>query len=455
MNISYEPGGAVVELDKVAFTYQVAETPRDFDRRSNSGNTLHWDNITNRFGDYIIYPYGASNDLPQIIKEVVDNSYNVPGFLKRKAELLWGAGPKLYKEEVKEGKDVRTRVEDKTIQAWLDSWGAEEYLLKAVVDYQHIQGVFTRFELTKGSRVGMPAIKRLHHVTPDKARLARLRSNDNLDPTHIVVGSWNYNHINAISEKKAYPIFDFTKPFAHENAVMYSNMYSFCTDYYTVPDLYGSLEWINRSTAVPLIFKAFAKNSINLKYHIISPASFWDKKRQEIKDKCVANNETYEESMLKKYERDFLEQIGNVLSGEENAGKYLHTSSKYLVQGHELISEGWEIKVLDQKVKDFVQSQILISDKADKAISAAVNVHPVLANMTDSGKANSGSEQIYALLNYLNTGVDIQEMIICKPINYALKANFKDSGIKIGFFHNVPELQQNTAPKDRTKNNEE
>ncbi len=453
MNITYEPGGAIVEFDKVAYTYQVAETPRDFDKRSVKGDTLDWNNITNLFGDYIIYPYGSTNDLPQIIKEVVDNSYNVPGFLKRKTELLWGAGPKLYKEEVKDGKDVRTRVEDKTIQAWLDSWGAEEYLLKCVVDYQHIQGVFTRFELNKGSRVGQPFIKRLHHASPDKARLARIRTLEHTEPTHIVIGSWNYNHINAISEKRAYPIFDFTKPFAHENAVMYSNMYSFCTDYYTVPDLYGSLEWINRSTAVPLIFKAFAKNSINLKYHIVSPAAFWDRKRTELKEACLQNNETYTESMLKDFERNYLNQIGEVLSGQENAGKYFHTSNRMYVQGHELISEGWEIKVLDQKVKDFVQSQILISDKADKAISAAVNVHPVLANMTDSGKANSGSEQIYALLNYLNTGVDIQEMIICKAINYALKANFKDSGLKIGFFHNVPELQQNTPPEERTRNN--
>jgi hypothetical protein len=155
--------------------------------------------------------------------------------------------------------------------------------------------------------------------------------------------------------------------------------------------------------------------------------------------------------MLKEYERNFLLQIGEVLSGEENAGKYFHTSSRMLIQGHELISEGWEIKVLDQKVKDFVESQILISDKADKAISAAVNVHPILANMTDGGKANSGSEQIYALLNYLNTGVDIQEMIICKAVNYALKANFPNSNVKIGFFHNVPEMQSQTSPADRTK----
>lgn len=452
MNIINEPGGKIVEFDKVAYTYQVAETPRDFDRRTSNDNTLNWNNITNIFGDYLIYPYGTTNDLPQIIKEVVDNSSNVPGFLKRKTELLWGAGPKLYIEEVNDGKDVRKRLVDKTIQAWLDSWDYEKYLMQCTVDYQHIQGTFTRFELTRGSRVGMPSIKRLHHASPDRARLARIRSQESTEPTHVVIGSWNYNHINAISEKRAYPIFDFTKPFAHENSVMYSNMYSFCTDYYTVPDLYGSLEWINRSTAVPLIFKAFAKNSMNLKYHIISPASFWDKKRSELQDQCRINNETYTESMLKDFERNYLYQIGEVLSGQENAGKYFHTSNRMTVQGHELISEGWEIKVLDQKVKDFVEAQILISDKADKAISAAVNVHPVLANMTSEGKANSGSEQIYALLNYLNTGVDIQEMIITKPLNYALKANFPDSGAKIGFFHNVPELQQNTNPEERTRN---
>ena len=451
MNITQEHGGAIVEMDKVAYTYQVAETPRDFDRSSNSSNMLHWNNTLNLFGDYIIYPYGSSNDLPQVIKEAVDNSYNVPGFLKRKTELLWGNGPKLYVDTVDDkGKDVRKRVTHDKAQKWLESWGFEEYLLKCVVDYQHIQGVFTRFELNKGARIGQPFISKLHHCSPDNSRLARLKNKTDNEPTHIVVGSWNYNHINAISEKRSYPIFEYNRPFAHENAVLYSNMYSFCTDYYTVPDLYGSLEWINRSTAVPLIFKAFAKNSMNLKYHIISPASFWDKKRNEIQDKCRADGEVYNESMLKEYERNFLNQIGIVLSGDENSGKYIHTSTRFIVQGHELISEGWEIKVLDQKVKDFVQSQILISDKADKAISAAVNVHPVLANMTDSGKANSGSEQIYALLNYLNTGVDIQEMIICKAVNYALKANFPEEGLKLGFFHNVPELQSNTAPADRT-----
>jgi hypothetical protein len=452
MNISYQDGGALVEAHNVAFSYQLAETPRDFDRRSNSSNTLQWSNVQNNLGDFIIYPYGSNNDLPQIIKDVVDNSYNVPGFLKRKFELLWGAGPKLYKDDILDNKDIRIRVEDKAIMKWLKSWDYEKYLIAACVDYQHIQGTFTRYELNKGSRVGKPFINKLHHVSPAKARLARKREATSNEPTHVVTSTWNFQHINAISERKEYPLFDFISPFKYENSIFYSNLYSFCTDYYTVPDLYGALEWINRSTAVPLIFKAFAKNSINLKYHVISPASFWEKIKKDLIEACQQANETYKDPMLEDYKRNFLLEIGKILSGDENAGKFLHTTRTMKVMGHDLIEEGWEIKVLDQKVKDFVESQILISDKADKAISAAVNVHPVLANMTDSGKSNSGGEQIYALLNYLNTGVDIQEMIIMKAINYAIQANFPDTELKLGFFHNVPEVQQNISPNERTRN---
>jgi hypothetical protein len=73
--------------------------------------------------------------------------------------------------------------------------------------------------------------------------------------------------------------------------------------------------------------------------------------------------------------------------------------------------------------------------------------------MSETGKVDSGSEQVYALISYLNTGIDIQEMIICKPINYAIKANFPDKDLKIGFYHNVPEKQEDVSPGNRSINN--
>jgi hypothetical protein len=336
---------------------------------------------------------------------------------------------------------------------WLHSWDFESYLLQACTDFQHIEGVFTRFELTKGARVGKPFISKLIHLYPDRARLATAKSNLTREATHVVTTDWSFNTIHALTEYKVYPLFDFISPFANKNAVLYSNMYSFCTDYYTIPDLYGSLEWLNRSTSVPLIFKALSKNSINLKYHIISPQAFWDKKREEMKVNCTQRGLPYKEKMLLDYQKEFLEKIAVVLSGDENTGKYLHTTKSFTVEGTNLVEHGWDIKVIDQNIKDFVAAQISISQRADHALSAGIGLHSALGNVSESGKSDSGSEQLYALKNYLLTGIDIPEMIIMKGINYAIKANFPDKNLKLGFYHLQPEKEQDISSKNRIKNN--
>jgi hypothetical protein len=457
MNIDFIGSDAIVQTPDVAFTYQVSETPRDFSKLRGVSNTLDWSNYNNYHGDYIVFPFGSNNDLPEIIKYTVQENYIAPGTLKRKTELLYGGGPRLYKEELVDNKVTRTWMDIPLIQKWLDKFDYQDYLLKSCVDYQYLQGVFTRFELNKGYKVGKPFINSLSTVSPDQARLACIRAtiDKQKDPTHVIVTDWRLNHLSSITEAKVYKLIDPQNPLALPNAIMYSNFSTFCTDYYTVPDIYGSLEWLNRSTSVPLIFKALSKNSINLKYHIISPQSFWDKKRNEIEAKCQLKQVTYQESMLLDYQTEFLKKISEVLASEANTGKYLHTTKSFRVDQTNLIEEGWEVKVIDQNIKDFVLAQIKISERADAALSSGMNLHPVLGNINNSGSANSGSEQIMALINYLNTGVNIQEMIITKAINLAIRANFPEeeyAGVKIGFFQNVPERQAEVSPADRSIN---
>ena len=452
MNIEFIGRDAIVQTPKIAFTYQVAETPRDFDKLRGHSQALDWDRTNDYYGEYLVFRYGSDNDLPSLIKEVIQNNYIAPGLLNRKVELLWGSGPKLYKDEYVDGKPTRTWVEEAKIQKWLDTWDYERYLLECCTDYQHIQAVSTKYELNKGYRIGKPAINELHVIHPDKGRLAVLRASGEKKPSHFIVTDWRLSHISAM-DAKIYPLFDFKNPFQNPNAVLFSSKYTFCTDYYTVPEIYGSLEWLNRSTAVPLIFKALSKNSINLKYHIVSPQKFWNNKEEEIKKNCTLKEIEYKESMLIDYQTEFLNKISAVLSGEDNTGKYLHTSKILEVDGTNLLEHGWEVKVLDQKIKDFVDAQIKISQRADRAVASGISLHSALGNMSETGKVDSGSEQVYALISYLNTGIDIQEMIIMKAMNYALKANFPEANIKMGFFHNVPETQQNTTPADRSRNN--
>lgn len=456
MNIEYVGRDAIIDTPDVAFTYQVMDNPRDSYQFKNNNNDLDWNSQCSFIGDYLVHPFGANNDLPDIIKQTVQTNYIAPGILKKKTQLIWGMGPILYKEVLVANKDGNKRIrvihEDADIDDWLESWNYQEYLLKAITDYQHIEGIFTRFELNKGSRIGSPFISKLVHQFADRTRLATAKNNKQRDATHAITSDYSFNNVQATTDFKVYPLFDFLKPFANPNAILYSNMYSFCTDYYTVPDLYGSLEWLNRSTSVPLIFKALSKNSINLKYHIVSPQAFWDKKEKEIKENCIKTNINYTSNMLLLYQKQFLEKISVVLSGDQNTGKYLHTSKSFTVEGTNLIEHGWEIKVIDQNIKDFVAAQISISERADHALSAGLNLHSALGNVSESGKSDSGSEQIYALKTFLQTGIDIPEMIIMKAINYALKVNFPNKGLKLGFYHEKPEKEEAVTPSQRVLN---
>src|SRR5690606_21382918 len=122
------------------------------------------------------------------------------------------------------------------------------------------------------------------------------------------------------------------------------------------------------------------------------------------------------------------------------------------VDGHKLIEHGWEIKEIKQNIKDFVESQVKIAEQSNRAVAAGVGMHPALGGAGESGRADSGSEQLYALKNYLLTGIDIPEMIVMKAINYALKINFPKKELKLGFYHISPQKEEDTSEKDRIKN---
>lgn len=443
--IEHNEYGMIVSNDILAYTYEERQHPTGFTQPVIPQTQCH-------FGEYMVHPYGINNNMPEEIRDVIQKNYLAPGLLKIKAGLLWGSGPRLFSTRIENGKEIKELVEDKEVMQWLESWDYEQYLLSSCVEYNHIEGTFTRIYLNKGGRISKGRIAKLEHIPSNTARLATHKSNKTRQADSIIITDYQFRSIQAAVDYKVYPLFKYNNHLEHKVSAFYSNMYSFCTDYYTVPDLYGSLEWLRRSTNVPLIFKALSENSLNVKYHIISPQEYWDKKREQIEDSCVKRGILFKESMVDDCRCTILTEVAEVLSSDKNAGKFWHTTKSFTVDGTNLLEHGWEIKAIDQNIKEFVESQIKISQRADYALSGGIGVHAALGNISDSGKANGGSEQIYALKNYLFTGVNIPEMIICKPLNYAIKANWPSKNIKIGFLHQLPEKEEDISPKDRIKN---
>lgn len=446
MIIEYDGTSAMVQAEKSAFTYEERRVPRQLNAPIQGASNYF-------VGDYVVHPYGYNNDLPEMIRDVVQRNSLASGILTKKTQLVWGVGAKLYNEQISNGQVIKDWKEDNEVQDWLDSFDYEDYLLRCCIDYHHIEGLFTQIVQARSGRIGAPKIGSLKHILPNEAKLATSRGSKSKKADAAVITDFNFNDFQKAFDYKVYPLFDYKDPFKHKRSVFYSNLYSFCTDYYTIPDLYGALEWIRRSTAVPLIFKALSDNSLNVKYHVISPQAFWDNKRETLQAECGKRGKTYKESMLRTYKENMLREISNVLTGDEAVGRFWHTTKEFTVNGTNLLTHGWEIKPIDQNIKDFVESQIKISERADYAVAGGMNVHGALGNISGKGTSDSGSEQLYALKNYMLTGIDIPEMIITKAINYAIKANWPSKKLKLGFHHNVVEKESDIAPKDRVKNN--
>ncbi len=449
MNIELAGRNALVDAGDVAFTFESTVKPREFDKYREPQSNLDWTDMEHQIGEFRVFPYGYNNDLPKTIKDTVQNNSIAPGILKKKVQLLWGKGPQLYTEEIKDNVLQRTWLQDQRVQNWLESWDYLDYIRKSIVDYTNIEGTFTKFHSSKGIRVNRPTISKLEHISAEYGRLGNYLNDLSYKPTVCLITDWQFKRVSSVADYDAYGLFDFTNPFKYKTSVLYSNMYSFCSDYYTIPDLYGSLEWIKRSSAIPLILKALSKNSINLKYHVISPESFWTKKAAELKKRL---GEKYTDQDLIEYKKEYLRQVAKVLSGAENTGKFWHSVKYVNIDGHKVFEEGWEIKEIKQNIKDFVESQIKISDQANRMVAAGVGMHPALGGAGESGRSDSGSEQLYALKNYLLTGIDIPESIVLKALNYALKINFPKKNLKMGFYHLPPEKEEDITNSKRVKN---
>jgi hypothetical protein len=205
------------------------------------------------------------------------------------------------------------------------------------------------------------------------------------------------------------------------------------------------------SNTIPKLLNAFNLNSASIKYHIKSPSVFWERKEEHLRNRCLDNNVEYTDKMLDDLKEEILIDYSKSLCGIDNVGKIMHTEKVYEDNLGEFAD--WEVIVLDQKVKDFIDAQINISKHSNLNTNAGLGLHPALSGLSDDGNLPSGSEQLYAFKFYLLTSTDIAESIICKALNFAIQANFPKTTKKIGFYHDTIITEEQTNPKDRVKNN--
>lgn len=451
---SFNPRIDFVSDQNSALLYEITSTPGELNSsRIDATDSIPSNEQYYSVGNWRILPYGTNDALPEVIKKAVEDNSSAPGMFEKETMLIWGNGPKLYKPAIlKQGEETisyKDWHEDTEVENWLGSW-ADDYIQKTLTDYVYMKGSFTKVARNRGQRVGLKdRIAELEHMELNESRLACPRDAEFLKATHVVQTDFTFSHLDAITKLKAYPLFDNKNPFLHPTSAIYSSQYSFGNKHYSIPAIFGSLEWLRRSTSIPLIFKYLSTNSINPKFHVESPQAFWDAQEERLKAECIAEGKKYKDYMIERYRNKFMKDLLKVLTEDKNVGKVWHTRKIIEVQGNNVLEHGWTITPIDQKMKDMIEGYIKIKEASDRAITAGLSLHPGLSSVGEAGKVNGGSEQAYAYINFKNSGVDIPERVVFKAINQAIKANWPEKNVKLGFHHTTFQSLSNLKPEDR------
>lgn len=401
-----------------------------------------------KVGEFNIVPAGDTNYFPFELREILDDANLLPGALDKQLGLLWGQGPALYTEIYEDRKKIKDWKEDKEVQAWLESWDYIRYLMISAINFRHLSYYFSKFIRNKGPRVGQSArINELEYISPVHGRLEWPDEKGKIN--RIIVGDWVQPWKYGLTP---YPVFDWKNPFANPIAASYEDQYSFGLDNrYARSAFYGSLNWIKLSSSLAKLLTNFNLNSAAIKYHIEVPAQYWMDQQIKLENKCLNEGIEYTDAMLQKLKSDTFAKVAEVLSGIENVGKFLTTDILFDEAGGEFI--GWKVTPLDQKVKDYIDAQINISKRAAFEITSGIGLDPALGNISAEGNLSGGSEKLYAFKLYMKTSNDIPEYIVCKHLNHAIKANFPNKNIKIGFYHDTVMVEEQVNPANRMKNN--
>lgn len=439
---------SVIATDLGVFYFPVASTSNQWSELT-IGTNVSWESAHQTVQGKKIVPYGSANDLPVMIRRIMDRNSLAPGILEREMGLLRGQGAQLYTTVIENGDVTRKWTYDQEIWDWLNSWNFRQYIDKATTEYKYLKGFFVKRTMKRGNRIGRrPEWKNIEVIPATDCRLSWVDSRRLEDVENIYVGDFENGCSTGI---RTYPVYNHEMPWAKAVCMSYHNTYSFARNFYSVPGYFGTLNWIERSSDIPELIKYLTDNSLSLTYHVHSPSGYWQKKRELLEDKYPDKDSLFIDKKLEDVKTEVFKSMTETLSGKKNAGKFIETVDFFDSDANTVVS--WKIEPIDQKFKEFIDAQLEVSKKADAATTSGIGLHPALSNIMVDGKLSSGSEMLYALKLYLASDTNIPEEVILEPINQAIQTMFPNSKKRIGFYHKIVLREESVTPGERTANN--
>ena len=409
----------------------------------------NWDDDPVSVAGERVVPWGKDNNLPHAIRDLLERNNLGPGILDRKTGLLYGQGPALYRTVIENNERVQQWVEDPEIEAWLESWDYRGFVRAALVEYTHLNGVFVKYRMGRGVRIGRPWVARLECLPSADCRLV-WPDNDSRrldDVMHILVG--DFDSFRSRTYEK-FPVFDKWNPARSEAAVRYHSMRSFGRNMYAISCFFGSVPWLENANDLPRIIHHLNENMIAAAYVVHTPQYYWDQKKAWLEESHPDYTEEQLEREMEKLKDSLTQTIADVMAGKNNAGKFFSCVDFVDDQGK---AQSWKIEPIEMNIDKYIEAQAKISRIADSSTTSGFGLSPALANIIIDGKSDSGSQMLYALKIFYGADTQIAEDIALEAVNDAIRINFPEKkGIFLGLYRKVINKEDNVTASSRPTN---
>ena len=409
----------------------------------------NWDGDPVSVAGERVVPWGKDNNLPNAIRNLLERNNLGPGILDRKTGLLYGQGPALYRVAIEDNERVQHWVEDPEIQDWLESWDYRGFVRHALVEYTHLNGVFVKYRMGRGVRIGRPWVVGLDCLPSAFCRLVWPDNDRRMleDVSQILVG--DFDSFRSTTFRK-FPVFDKWNPSAHEAAIRYHSMRSFGRNMYAISCFYGSVPWLENANDLPRIIRHLNENMIAAAYVVHSPGAYWDEKQRLLQELHPEWTEEQIQREMSKLKDELTQTIADVMAGKANAGKFFSCVDFTDDQGK---PQSWKIEPIEMNIDKYIDAQAKISRIADSSTTSGFGLSPALSNIIIDGKSDSGSQMLYALKIFYGADTQIAEDIALEAVNDAIRINFPEKkGVFLGLYRKVINKEDNVSAGDRAAN---
>ena len=377
------------------------------------------------FDKYRVEPNGLDNNFPQNFKDLLDNVYIGHGVNRALINLLLSGGVGLYKEIKEDKKIIRDWQLDSTITNWLESFDFfEGYIPSAATDLIYVENSWTAFQRNKGFRVGgKPFIAGLESLSVQNMRLEY--PDERGIRKKAFFGEWLYSNLHT-NDIKAYPLFDKRSPFRNKVSVHFSKMPTFGSTSYGRPTDISAVSMLKVLALLPNFHKANLTER-GFKWVVSISSKYYE----EIRDR---HNWAIDSKEFLEWKENFKAAIDEFLVAPEGDKIQTRFMTEFAIAPHDFKTVDMvKITKLEDDTKDISETGMDLHDTYSIGYLTSKSIHPQLANVNLKNQSLSGSNLREAYEMHIKTATPMMRNILLGPANAALKINFPNSGLKLGF----------------------